>query len=429
MEARIMSIKNKKNFYTAAFAISISLSSLALAATQVITYSDGSQYKGEVIDGKRHGEGFIQWVNGDTYEGQWLNDMPHGQGKKTYIDGSVYEGEFFQGLQQGKGVFIYPDGTTYSGDWKSDAPNGLGTFEFQQAGTYNGAVMMGLPHGQGSFTYSNGDFYDGQWQHGKREGMGTLYYKDGSVYIGNFIDGKPNGTGSLTYSNGKQFKGNFTNGKPNGDGTCYSPQEQALCSYENGVQVAYAVIPDYVNEPPEQAKPATPIQPAQPPKPKKQFVQALAQEKKRLKPIYSANDLHKDRSDILFTHNFESLNLNNTLRTGWWKKQSSLFSEHLKLHARSGELEIELKVKRFKGPGIYRIKPADVKAWFGGKPLQGLRDFAHTVTIKAIEDSWIEGNLNLSFNQKDSYGDYYKVENGVFRLNQEPVFSPEPLTP
>ncbi len=445
-----MSMIKKTTLQSAALTLFISWSGSGYSqqANQIITYPDGSQYTGELINGKPGGQGRIQWANGDSYEGQWRNEQPHGRGKKTFLDGSIYEGEFANGQQDGKGQLTYPDGTVYSGDWQSGAPNGQGKFAFKEAGTYEGAVYLGLPHGQGTFLYANGNIYDGQWEHGKRSGMGKLRYHNGDIYIGRFEQGHPQGTGSITYANGFRFKGNFTNGKPDGDGTCYKPDEQALCSFVNGEQIAYAVIPQYIAEeapPAVNTAAAAPLtaavttadaktdnesnQPAHEAETlkataKKAFVAALTDEKEKLKPSYSAGDLNPQRSDILFSHNFESLDLNRVLRTGWWETNNSLFSNQLLVHTRSGDLEIELKIKRFKGPGTYRIKPGQVQAWFKGKLLQGLRDFANTVTIRNVNDAWIEGNLNLSFQQKDTYGDYYKVENGVFRLNNEPLFNP-----
>ena len=35
--------------------------------------------------------------NGDKYEGGWLNDKRHGQGKYTWADGDFYEGEWVAG--------------------------------------------------------------------------------------------------------------------------------------------------------------------------------------------------------------------------------------------------------------------------------------------------------------------------------------------
>ena len=434
-----MSNIRKTTIYSAGLTLYLSMSgnSYSQGAAQIVTYPDGSQYIGQVINGKPMGQGRIQWANGDVYEGQWRNEQPHGTGKKTFLDRSVYEGEFVAGHQQGNGKLTYPDGTVYIGEWYADTPNGMGKFMFKEAGTYEGAVYVGLPHGQGMFTYRNGDVYDGQWQHGKRSGMGKLRYHSGDVYIGHFEQGQPQGTGSMSYANGFRFKGNFAEGLPDGDGTCSRPDEQALCSFIKGEQIAYAVIPDYLGDSSITVE-AVPLDPTDSapniredkletdpePTSKQAFVAALSEEKQKLKTHYNTSDLAAERSDILFSHNFETLNLEQALRSGWWETQNSLFNDNLVVHTRSGDLQIQLKIKQFNGPGVYRIKPDEISAWFKGKLLNGLRDFAQTVTIKSINEAWVEGNINLSFQQKDTYGDYYKIENGVFRLNNEPPFQP-----
>lgn len=53
-------------------------------------YPDASYYFGEVRNSKAEGKGcFVYRTNGDLkYEGEWLNDMPHGKGIETLSDGS-----------------------------------------------------------------------------------------------------------------------------------------------------------------------------------------------------------------------------------------------------------------------------------------------------------------------------------------------------
>jgi len=38
------------------------------------------------------GVGFIEFKNGDTYTGEFGNDMFHGQGAYTYKDGRIFSG-------------------------------------------------------------------------------------------------------------------------------------------------------------------------------------------------------------------------------------------------------------------------------------------------------------------------------------------------
>lgn len=47
--------------------------------------------------------GLLKYADGTTYEGEFLNDLPSGYGKKTYLDGSFYVGLFSMGLFNGQG--------------------------------------------------------------------------------------------------------------------------------------------------------------------------------------------------------------------------------------------------------------------------------------------------------------------------------------
>lgn len=50
-----------------------------------------------------------EWSN-SRYEGQYLDNWFHGQGKYFYPNGVIYEGDFFKGQFHGEGVLIYPNG-------------------------------------------------------------------------------------------------------------------------------------------------------------------------------------------------------------------------------------------------------------------------------------------------------------------------------
>ena len=51
---------------------------------KVYKYDNGDLYKGEFIDGKRHGFGICIFANKEIYEGIWKNDLMHSIGKYTY---------------------------------------------------------------------------------------------------------------------------------------------------------------------------------------------------------------------------------------------------------------------------------------------------------------------------------------------------------
>merc|ERR1712048_1513540 len=58
---------------------------------------DGATYTGSFIDGKRHGEGCLQWANGRMYRGQWLRGLQHGSGVMMLKDGKEQRSEWRYG--------------------------------------------------------------------------------------------------------------------------------------------------------------------------------------------------------------------------------------------------------------------------------------------------------------------------------------------
>ena len=54
------------------------------------------------------GRGKKTYDNGETYEGDFVNGVRHGQGTYTWANGTVYIGEFVNGNPSGNGTYIYP---------------------------------------------------------------------------------------------------------------------------------------------------------------------------------------------------------------------------------------------------------------------------------------------------------------------------------
>lgn len=60
-------------------------------------------YRGEMLDGKCHGKGRMEWDNGTVYEGEFQNDKMHGLGRMTWSNGAKQEGRFADGSYVGPG--------------------------------------------------------------------------------------------------------------------------------------------------------------------------------------------------------------------------------------------------------------------------------------------------------------------------------------
>ena len=58
--------------------------------------------------------------NGDKYDGEWLNNQMHGQGRYVWKNNArVYEGSFENGLKHGEGVLTWKSGYQFIGTWES----------------------------------------------------------------------------------------------------------------------------------------------------------------------------------------------------------------------------------------------------------------------------------------------------------------------
>ncbi|PSS24315.1 Phosphatidylinositol 4-phosphate 5-kinase [Actinidia chinensis var. chinensis] len=187
--------------------------------------------------------------NGDMYIGQWLDNLPHGQGKYLWADGCMYVGEWFRGKTMGKGRFSWPSGATYEGEFKSGYMDGFGTYT-GVGGTYKGSWVMNLKHGKGTKSYPNGDYYDGEWRRGMQEGQGRYQWTNGNHYIGQWNNGKMSGNGTMIWANGNRYDGCWEDRLPKGNGTfrwvdgsfyvgiwSKDPKEQSGTYYPSGSQV------------------------------------------------------------------------------------------------------------------------------------------------------------------------------------------------
>jgi hypothetical protein len=71
----------------------------------------------------------IFWIfynESNLYEGQFLNDRPHGRGVYTWSDGSRFSGVWFEG--NGQGVFQAINGDRYEGDLVDNKFHGRGRY-------------------------------------------------------------------------------------------------------------------------------------------------------------------------------------------------------------------------------------------------------------------------------------------------------------
>ncbi len=110
---------------------------------------DGSSYKGELEKGIPHGKGKAKLADGSTYEGNWEDGFPEGKGKFVFGDDTKWKGDYFEGLSSkgksnGPGVYYFANGSRYEGEFKDDLFHGEGSLVLNDGSMLKGNWDKGL---------------------------------------------------------------------------------------------------------------------------------------------------------------------------------------------------------------------------------------------------------------------------------------------
>ena len=77
-------------------------------------------YRGEITNGKPHGQGTLTLPKGDKYVGEFRNGKFNGQGTYILSNGDEYVGGWNDSKYHGQGTYTWSDGRKYVGAWKDD---------------------------------------------------------------------------------------------------------------------------------------------------------------------------------------------------------------------------------------------------------------------------------------------------------------------
>jgi hypothetical protein len=139
----------------------------------------------------------FKWPNGDSYEGEYVNNERTGEGSYVWANGDHYTGDFMAGKRHGIGVYVWANGDRYEGEYVNDERHGSGTYIWANRDRYEGDFFKGQRHGKGKLTWADGEIYEGAFAEGKRTGIGVYISSGGDRYEGYFEDGKRSGKGIL----------------------------------------------------------------------------------------------------------------------------------------------------------------------------------------------------------------------------------------
>jgi len=185
---------------------------------QVRTLSDGSTFRGELLNGKLHGKGLLVSTTQGTYEGDFENGARHGRGDMRWPNGDHYVGEFKHDKSSGQGVMDFANGDHYEGGFEAGVFSGIGTLTMKSGFAYEGAFVAGTRHGRGKVRFADGNRYEGDFNKGQISGRGRMDFADGGQYEGDFQDGLPHGQGSYRFADGSRYDGAFRAGQMAGQG-------------------------------------------------------------------------------------------------------------------------------------------------------------------------------------------------------------------
>ena len=193
---------------------------------QVVT--EGVWIKGNIIFGR------IFFVNGDIYEGEMKNSVPHGKGKFQFHSGEIYNGDFDMGEMTGTGVLIFSDKTIYKGEIKNGIFNGKGQMKWNYGIEYNGYFMDSCLSGKGKIFNIQGEEYDGNFEQNEFHLEGKYSFNNGDSYEGSFEYGIKKGKGIYKRNDKIIFEGIWNNDLPNGNGFIYYEGNKYKGFWRNG---------------------------------------------------------------------------------------------------------------------------------------------------------------------------------------------------
>jgi hypothetical protein len=143
---------------------------------------NGFQFIGFWKDGVYVGYGQLYYPDTTIYKGNFLVGEFNGVGIIRWPNEIVYEGEFVKSTIQGKGKIINSEGDSYIGQWDNNLLHGQGTYEWKRHKTkYIGEYKFGRKDGKGKYIFPDGEYYEGDWYNDKPHGNGVYKTKQKEI--------------------------------------------------------------------------------------------------------------------------------------------------------------------------------------------------------------------------------------------------------
>lgn len=332
-----------------------------------------------------------RFSNGDTYQGTWRNNRPHGEGRYTTLKGDDYSGQFHNGRFQGQGTFRFSNGDVYTGQWENGQISGQGEMKYQNGNRYAGQWKQGKRDGKGELVYRSGSFYKGNWLNDEKSGKGYSQYRNGQRHVGEYASNKPHGYGVQVESTGETYRGTFSRGVRHGAGECnLEGGEIRVCLFNRGNEITDPV--------------------------KLELASAYL---KKQQPVYEFNGGIAYHMEDTFTKGRYYV----TSSQVWWEKTEAMLADQLRIRSEDENQFIYLIINGYTGPGVYHLHKGDViAASRAGDPIELGNDYIARVEIKSDENGEINGQFSISGLRDDSGKPRdYRIFDGRFQAMNRPA--------
>ena len=158
-----------------------------------LRWPDGRRYEGEFRAGLMTGQGRLELQDGCVMEGAFVEGVLHGEGslicgdehfQGTFREGELvagvmtfgeedsYQGEFQDFLPHGDGLWVTEEGEQYEGRY-SEGEITEGTYRNEEGYQYSGPFLDFDFHGQGELTRPDGVIIRAGFEYGQAEGPGV----------------------------------------------------------------------------------------------------------------------------------------------------------------------------------------------------------------------------------------------------------------
>ena len=159
------------------------------------------------IENLRKGKGFL-YCCGCFYKGEWKDGRKEGNGTMDFCSGDRYIGTFCRGLREDYGTFSSDSKYLYKGDFKRDKFHGYGKIRFPDGSFFEGLWIKNY-FSNGRFEYGDGGIYTGEWAGYSFEGKGVLVLGNGTKKRGMWRNGKLCGEAKVSLPDGSVVRGFF----------------------------------------------------------------------------------------------------------------------------------------------------------------------------------------------------------------------------